>query len=288
MDGEKEQRRSSSGGDQGAHSHHEEHSVEDATKLQARLVYEVIRREGEDELARPLLSLAYSGLAAGLMISFSVVAEGVLRAYLPDADWSYLVENLGYSVGFLVVILGRMQLFTENTITSVLPLMSRPSLTKFRDVARLWAVVLAANLAGAVIAASFIVYGNAFEGVVMGAIVDLSHHAIEPGPWLLFWKAVPAGVLVAAIVWMMPSCEGNEFSMILAFTWLIAAGGFAHIVAGSVEASILVLRGELGVGEALSGFTLPVLAGNIVGGTLVFALLAWGQVHAELARVDDA
>ncbi|SFQ97009.1 formate/nitrite transporter family protein [Poseidonocella sedimentorum] len=72
--------------------------------LSARLIYEVIRRDGDEELSRPAISLVWSGLAAGGLISLSVIAQAVLSLHLPEeADWTHLVASLGYSVGFLVV-----------------------------------------------------------------------------------------------------------------------------------------------------------------------------------------
>ena len=54
------------------------------------------------------------------------------------------------------------------------------------------------------------------------------------------------------------------------------------IVAGSVETFLLIARGELGVGAILAQFTLPVLLGNVIGGTVLFALLSYAQVMKEL------
>ncbi|MGB8624216.1 MAG: formate/nitrite transporter family protein, partial [Paracoccaceae bacterium] len=260
----------------------EEQSVEEASKLSSRLIYEVIRREGEEELSRPLMSLLWSGVAAGLLISTSVLGEAILRGYLPDTGWRFLIENFGYSLGFLLVIVGRMQLFTENTITTVLPLVARPTWANFWCVARLWMVVLGANVVGAFAAAGFIVFSGAFDGPVGAAIMDLSRHATGFGVVEGFMKAVPAGVIVAAIVWMLPSAENNEFAIIVVFTWLIAAGDFAHVVAGSVEMGIMLMTGGLSELHGLLRFFLPVLAGNIVGGTIVFTLMAWGQVKEEV------
>ena len=78
----------------------------------------------------------------------SLITEGLLNSHLPDASWKPLVSKLGYSVGFIVVILGRQQLFTENTLTPILPLMREKTLERFLNVLRLWSVVLAANLLG--------------------------------------------------------------------------------------------------------------------------------------------
>src|SRR3954451_21139733 len=112
----------------------------------AAIVYEAIRTEGNDELARSTAALAWSGIAAGLSMGFSLVAQGLLRAHLPDATWSALLWQLGYTMGFLVVVLGRQQLFTENTLTAIIPLLAPaaegdPPRAKVANVARLWAVV---------------------------------------------------------------------------------------------------------------------------------------------------
>jgi formate/nitrite transporter FocA (FNT family) len=250
--------------------------------LSPKLIFEVIRRDGVEELERPKRSLMWSGVAAGIMISLSVLGEAVFRTYLPDAEWSYLVENLGYSLGFLVVILGRMQLFTENTITTVLPLMQDPTQVMLRRVATLWGIVLTANVVGAFAAGITFAHTSAIPAELLPAIEELSRHATGFAPLEAFQRAVPAGILVAAIVWMLPESEGFGFFVILVFTWMIAAGDFTHIVAGSVEMAYLMVQGMLPFGDAVFGFFLPVLAGNILGGTMIFALLAFGQVRDEL------
>src|SRR5919205_3248796 len=104
-------------------SEQEQEEVERRSSPRTEVVYEAIREEGENELGRSSATLAWDGLAAGLSMGFSLVAEGLLRAHLPDAAWRPLVSNLGYSVGFLVIVLGRQQLFTENTLTVVLPVL---------------------------------------------------------------------------------------------------------------------------------------------------------------------
>ncbi len=265
----------------------EEESVRDALSLAPKLVYEVIRREGEEEMERPKRSLIWSGIAAGVMISMSVLGEAILRTYLPDTPSRYLIENLGYSLGFLAVIMGRMQLFTENTITTVLPVMVSRSFHTFGCMLRLWGIVLGANVVGAFAAASLFVFTTAISPEVMVAVMELSHHATGMGANQAFWRAIPAGVIVALIVWMLPQADSSKFFLILTFTWLIAAGDFTHIVAGSVEMAVLMLEGDLGFDGAMRGFFLPVLTGNIIGGTVIFALMAWGQVRDELPQVSE-
>ena len=260
----------------------EEKEIRDAVPLSSWQVYEVIRREGDEELERPTNSLIWSGTAAGILISFSVLGEAILRTYLPDTPWRFLVENLGYSFGFLLVILGRMQLFTENTITTIFTLVNHKSMACSISVLRLWGIVLAANVVGAAVAAAFIAYSGAFSDDVIGNVAALSAHATGFPPLEAFARAVPAGILIASIVWMLPGQKGNDVVIIVLFTWLIAAGDFTHVIAGSVEMWFMLLEQKLSATQAIFGFFVPVLLGNVVGGTAVFTLLAWGQVVAEV------
>jgi formate/nitrite transporter FocA (FNT family) len=98
----------------------------------------------------------------------------------------------------------------------------------------------------------------------------------------MFFKAISAGFLIAAMVWLMPSAEGAQFWVVTLMTYLIAVGEFAHIVAGSVEAFLLVANGQLGIGSMVVNFTAPVLLGNMIGGTALFALLSYAQVMKEI------
>ena len=259
-----------------------EAAVEQTESLAPKVIFEVIRRDGLEELDRPNRSLLWSGIAAGSMISLSVLGEAIFRTYLPDTPSSFLIENMGYSLGFMAVILGRMQLFTENTITTVLPVMVARSRRSLFAMLRLWGTVLAANVIGAFAIAGLFVFTPAIPADIMASIVDLSHHATGMGASQGFWRAIPAGLIVALLVWMLPQADGQGFLLILAFTWLIAAGDFTHIVAGSVEMAVLMLKGDLSVVSAVNEFFLPVLAGNIIGGTVIFTLMAWGQVRDEL------
>jgi formate-nitrite transporter family protein len=259
-----------------------EKSVGKASKLSPKLIHEVIRRDGEEELGRPFRSLFWSGIAAGILISFSIVGKAMLRTHLPDTDWRPLLENFGYSFGFLLVILGRMQLFTENTIMTVLPVVAKPSRSSFAKLARLWGLVLVANVVGCFIAAATIAYGMVLPDSLLPAFDEISRHTMAIPAAEGFARAIPAGILIAALVWMLPQAEGSNFWLITLFTWLIGVCGFTHVVAGSVEMAWTLITGQIGIVESVTGFFLPVLAGNIVGGTLIFTFLAWAQVHEEI------
>jgi formate/nitrite transporter FocA (FNT family) len=233
-------------------------------------------------MSRPAVSLWWSGLAAGLSMSFSLLAEAILRMHLPEAEWRELVTALGYPVGFVMVVLARQQLFTENTITVILPVMAEPSALNFRRASRLWTIVLVANLAGTLLAAVFTAFTPVVDGDLHHAMIETSRHAVDH-PWLeMGFRGITAGFLMAAMVWLIPASESAQFHVIVLMTYLIGVSGAAHIVAGSVEAFLLVANGDLGLMAMLGGFTVPVLAGNIIGGTVLFALISYAQVMKEI------
>ncbi len=246
------------------------------------VIYEVVRRFGEEEMSRPAISLWWSGVAAGLSISFSLLAQAVLQVRTPEASWQPLIVALGFPVGFLMVVLARQQLFTENTITMVLPVMAEPTRRNFGRLARVWCIVLAANLAGTLTAAIFCTYTPAISPEVRDSMLAISHHAMEHGWWEMLFLAVTAGFLMAAMVWLIPGAEGAQFHVVAMMTYLIAISGSAHIVTGSMEAFLLLANGQ---GEPLAllwGFAAPVLAGNIIGGTALFAMISYAQVMKEI------
>lgn len=256
--------------------------IEERSTPPTPVIYEIVRRYGEDEMSRPAASLWWSGLAAGLSISFSLLAEAVLRMHLPDAPWRPLLVALGYPVGFLMVILARQQLFTESTITVVLPIIAEPGARNLRRGGRMWAIVLAANLAGTLAAALFITFTPVVEETLREAMLALSREMIEHA-WLeVAFRGITSGFLMAALVWLLPASEGAQFHVIVAMTYLIGVSGSAHIVAGSVGAFLLLASGEVSAGPMLLHFLLPVLAGNIVGGTALFAMLSYAQVMKEI------
>jgi formate/nitrite transporter FocA (FNT family) len=237
---------------------------------------------GEEEMERPVTSLWWSGFAAGLSISFSLLAQSILRIHLPDAPWRLLLTSFGYSVGFVMVVLSRQQLFTENTITVVLPVMARPSLRSLGLMARLWSIVLLANLAGTLFSATFCSFAPVISPELKTGMLDISRQLMEHD-WLdMFFKGVSAGFLIAAMVWILPGANTAQFYVVVLMTYLIAAGQFMHIVAGSMEAFLLVVNGELGIWPMLMDFTVPVLLGNIVGGAALFALISYAQVMNEI------
>ena len=252
--------------------------AEERTAPRAAVIHEAIRAEGEGELRRPLSALVWSGMAAGLSIGFSLVASGLIRTHLADTSWRPLIACFGYSVGFLAVILGRQQLYTENTLTVMLPLFTLRDLPTLMQVLRLWAVVLLANLAGACMFAWAIARFDLFGPDATRAFADIATGAVSVGWMSLLGRGVVAGWLIALMVWMMPGADSSRAFIIVVMTYLVALGNLPHGIAGSVDGFFLVARGALSWGGMLGNFLLPVLIGNTIGGVSLVAFFNHAQV----------
>ncbi len=257
-------------------------------RISTLVLHETVREEGERELKRPSKALALSGLAAGLSMGFSLVFQGLLHAYLPAAPWRPLVDNLGYSVGFVIVVLGRQQLFTENTLTAMLPLFTHPDWHTFFKVARLWVVILVANLVGALLFATIIARTAIFPPDIQQAFTQVAQHSMRGDFGLTVLRGIFAGWLIALMVWLLPATEGTKLHIIIILTYLVALGSFSHIIAGSVDVLYLVNTGAVSWGGYFLSFMLPTLIGNIIGGVSLVAALNFGQVAADNIKNGQA
>lgn len=264
-------------------SRKEQGDVEQKRPPRVAVLHETIRLEGEEELSRGLLALSLSAIAAGLSMGFSMLARALLHRHLEGVPGNFLIESLGYTFGFLVVILARQQLFTENTMTAVLPLMTHPSLRKLGSLMRLWSVVFAGNLIGAGLFAYGILNMQLFDEGTRSALLGIGTEVMANSPWQMFTKGIVAGWLIATMVWLLPAAEHAKITVIVLTTYLIALGGFTHIIVGSVETLYLLFAGGVSPAGFALQFALPTLAGNIVGGSCIFALISHAQVRSDEA-----
>jgi len=245
-----------------------------------KILYKAIVLEGEEELDRSSAALFWSGLAAGLSMGFSMIAEALLATYLPDAHWRPLVTKLGYSAGFLIVILGRQQLFTENTLTPVLPLLQRRPGATFRNVMRLWSIVLLGNLLGGLAIALVAAHTTVFDVDVQAAFGEIGRKAMENGMGTVLLRGIFAGWLIALMVWLLPYAETARVWVIVIITYLVGIADFTHVIAGSIEVFTLAAAGDASWIEVITGYVLPTLVGNIIGGVTLVAMLNHAQVTA--------
>lgn len=254
-----------------------EEEITERTSPAGEIVYHAIHSEGEHELKRDSGALAWSGLAAGLSMGFSLVVEALLRVHLPDSNAQALVSKFGYTVGFLIVILGRQQLFTENTLTAVLPFLKKPTMSVLLNVGRLWAVVLASNLVGGFVFAWLVGHTSLFDVEVRTACAEIGREAVDHGFGTVLLRGIFAGWLIALMVWLLPFAESARVGVIVIISYVVGLGQFSHIIAGGIKAFYLVATSELSVGRCVWLYLFPTLIGNIIGGVSLVAALGHAQ-----------
>ncbi|WP_114809294.1 formate/nitrite transporter family protein [Paraburkholderia kururiensis] len=249
----------------------------------ALVIHEIIREEGETALGRKPLALLWSALAAGLSMGFSFLTQAVLETKASPGDDSVsLIGAAGYCVGFIIVVLGRQQLFTESTLTVVLPVLTRRDLGTAAAALRLWAIVLAANLAGTWMFAAILTLPTPFTLKLAPMLDKLGQAPFESAFATTTLKAVLAGWLIALMVWLLPNARSAAVLIVALLTYVVAVCGLSHVIAGSVEAAYAVLRGNAGVPDYLLRFFAPTLLGNVVGGVALVGLLNHASIAPEM------
>ena len=257
---------------------------EDRLPSRAMAIHEHIRQDGEKEMERDAMALLWSAIAAGLSMGASLLAKGIFHVQLEGVPGGFLLENLGYTFGFIIVIMARQQLFTENTVTAVLPVMQNPTLGNFGLLMRLWSVVLLGNIIGTGVAAWAFEHMQIFDEETRDAFVKIGMDVMKNSPVEMFSNAIISGWLIATMVWMFPAAGAAKIVVIILMTWLIALGDTTHIVVGSVEILYLVFNGTLHWSDFFWPFALPTLAGNICGGTFIFALMSHAQIRNDMSN----
>lgn len=259
----------------------EQREVDKNQPPRAAVLHEIIRTQGDQELERSVAALWWSALAAGLTMGLSLMGMGLLNSRLPDGEGYKVIASFGYCAGFLAVILARQQLFTENTLTAVLPIMSKPTLGNVGRLLRLWTVVLVGNLCGTLLVAYVMLHLPIFDSKTDLAFLEIGRKVMENDAGKMLAKGIISGWMIATMVWMIPSMESAKMWIIILITYFMALGDFTHIVVGSVEVSYLVFAGELPWKDFWWVFAGPTLVGNIIGGSFIFALISHAQIRSE-------
>jgi len=234
--------------------------------------------------------LFWSGLAAGLAISLSFLGMATVEGALGTSPAARITAALLYPLGFIFTVLGRYQLFTENTLTPVtLVLTRRASIPRLM---RIWGLVLGANVLGTAFAGFYFSQTDILSGPAAEAGIEIGRHLLEMDWWTLFFKGTIAGWLVAGMVWLNHAARTATARLFIVFALMftVAAADLAHCIVGSSEVLYLVFEGEATVLDYFWRFLAPAALGNTVGGVVLVALLNYaqtgGEVQAGLQRLS--
>jgi len=260
----------------------EQAQAADHSTPHALIIHEVVREEGETALARSTWALTWSALAAGLSMGFSFVTMAVIRAGLPNTPSAALIDSFGYAIGFVIVVMGKQQLFTESTLTVILPVLVRRDVRTFLAALRVWAIVLPVNLIGTALFAGILNVPGLLEAPVVAAMQSLAIDTVSYSFGITFSKALLAGWLIALMVWLLPSARNARVLIIILITYVVSVTKLSHIIAGSVECLFSVFRGQTSLLDYAWRFLIPTLLGNVAGGMMLVGLLNHATVSPEI------
>jgi formate/nitrite transporter FocA (FNT family) len=263
-----------------APGHTVSHMADDAARPHAIDIYERICEDSREEIDRTADSLAFSGLFAGFAIGLAPLALALVTVALGASQAATLVAALLYPVGYVAVIMGRAQFFTENTMYPVMLVLRQPGF--LRATGRIWAIVLATNLLGALIFALLATSTGALDPAVRDELVSNGGKYLEGGVGDVFFGAVVTGFLLALVAWLVEASDGAgaRIAVIWALTSLVALGSFDHCIASTVTVIAAFIDGSVGLGDSLAWFA-PTLLGNILGGVLIVTSINYGQIRDE-------
>ena len=257
---------------------------EAGTRLSAAEIHDNVLGPAEEELERPALALLWSALAAGLIIGFSFLVGGFVQTLVPE-KYAHAAAGIVYPLGFVFVVFARNELFTENTLEPVIPLLHKRDADTFVKMMRMWGLLLLGNLVGAFLFAFVMQRTVILEADIKTHLAHMAELSTSDGFQLTFLRGIMAGWLIALLTWLMASTQESIAHILL--VWLttapIALLNFRHSIVGSVEAFYRVASGSASFGSMLGGFILPAVLGNAVGGVVLVALLNYGQVQQERA-----
>jgi formate/nitrite transporter FocA (FNT family) len=264
----------------------EESQQKDLSRPSAEDIYKQVAKNAQEELKRSSLSLAISGLTGGIFMGLSALGVGIALAHLGDSSGAFVISRMFYPLGFIVVILGRSQLFTENTLYPVALVLTEPR--QIWNTMRLWATVLPANVVGAFVFAMLAGLTHAMPADVVQAIAGLGLDAVHHPASTIFWSGVVGGWIIATAAWLVSGSHSITGSVMVIWmlTFVVGLGNFAHCIATSGEILTAVLTHQL-PWAAYPKWLGPAVGGNICGGVIMVTLLEYGQAILSRQAVEE-
>jgi formate-nitrite transporter family protein len=261
------------------------HQAESGTRLSAVEIHDNILEPAKKEMDRPASSLLWSALASGMVIGFSFLASAFTSHLVPE-EYARAAASVAYPLGFIFVVMARSELFTENTLDPVVPLLEQRNMETFRKLLRMWALLLIGNMVGALIFGWVLARTPVVEDSLRPSLLKIATEVSSGGFGHVLYAAIFAGWLIALMSWVLAATHNTLAQIVL--VWLctapISALHFRHSIAGAVEAFYRAASGGASWGSMVGSFVVPAVIGNVIGGVLLVALLNYGQVAEEKAK----
>jgi len=251
--------------------------MQKSKRLTAPQIFHAVEESAREELKRSSQTLAFSAVAGGITMGLTGLGVASVRALLGDGGWQQLVSYLIYPVGFIAVIIGRAQLFTENTLYPVVLVLDEHRY--YIQTLRLWGVVFVCNVLGAFLFALLAVRSSALSPGIVSQLVRMGAESAVGTFGHVFWSAVIGGWIIALVAWVVTASHWTigQLVMVWLLTFVVGIGKFAHCIASSGEILSSVLAGAVPV-MGYFHWLLPAILGNIIGGIIIVSVLNYGQV----------
>jgi formate/nitrite transporter FocA (FNT family) len=240
-------------------------------------IYQQVATNARQELKRSNAALAISGFGGGAFMGLSALGTAIAVALIGDSPRAHMISRMFYTLGFIVVIVGRSQLFTENTLYPVALVLAEKK--ELWNTLRLWAVVLPANVAGAFAFAVLMSWTPALNPAYVESLSRLGAAALAHPAGAVFWSGVIGGWMIALAAWLVSGSHSitGSVAVIWLLTYIVGLGDFAHCIASSGEIFVTVLL-HRAPWMAYPEWFFPAVLGNICGGVGLVTILEYGQV----------
>ena len=251
-------------------------------------IFQRIVAAADEEVTSGSRELFFSALAAGFAITITFLLYASLTA---STDGHPILSKLLYPLGFIYIIIGGYQLYTENTLPPVALTLER--LASVPALLRHWSIVLAGNFTGGALGAVALSWGGVFDEPAATAAMELAEKGVATPWWTLFSKAAFAGLIVAGVVWIVYASQDTISRLVVVYMAFLAIplGNLFHVVVSFTEMVYMVLAGELALFVGVTEFVLPVLLGNTIGGIVLVTVVNYFQTserRLESARFEGA
>ena len=251
--------------------------MQDSTRRSAQEIFEEVKASAREELSRSASALLFSGFVGGLGMGLTGLSVALALSYLGNSPTAQFVSFCFYPVGFIVVIVGRAQLFTENTLYPVVLILDERK--HLLQSLKLWVTVFVSNVAGAVFFGWLVMKTGALSPNFADALAGLGTEAVQGHFTLIFAKGILGGWLIALVAWMVTASHWTigQVAITWMLTFIVGAGHFSHCIASSAEIVAAIMSGHLHFINYFN-WLLPATLGNIAGGVFMVSVLNYGQV----------
>ncbi|GAB6861514.1 formate/nitrite transporter family protein [Haloplanus litoreus] len=237
-------------------------------------VFQRIVAAADEEITAGNRELFFSALAGGFAITITFLLYVSMKT---STGSDPVLSSLLYPLGFIYIIIGGYQLYTENTLPPVALTLER--LASIPALLRNWVVVLAGNFTGGAMGAAALAFGGVLSPEAGMIAAEIAQEGVDTAWWSLFSKAAFAGLIVAGVVWVEYAARDTISRLVVVYLAFLAIplGGLYHSVVSFTEMIYLVLLGDLSVVVGATEFVLPVLLGNTVGGVVLVTVVNYFQ-----------